>query len=670
MKFDDVSVRRMSWLRVLACALCVVASATSRAAPETGAPPAPPPVEAFGQVPAVTDVDINPAGTRLAWIDNSGKLARIVIYDLERRGEVRSLHLPAETTPREVLWADNKTILISVTVTHSEHGWKRERREWQRWYSLDLFADSPRMLLTRMGMLERNYGAGMIRRHTSKPGKVFMSGWGDYHVGESYLSGTYNLYEVDLESGDGRVLEKGTAFTDEWAVDPSGKFAVRSDLEPVKDKFSIQVRDDKGWRRIYESKQCGRLRGTYLAPDNAAVIAVGKTCDDPRVKLWSLPLDGSPMKALVEDPALDVEDVVVDPASETIVAATLAGSGRPRRWLDPQTEQRHAALHRSFGADWISVTGQSTDNQRVVVRVEGASRPPVFHLVDYEAKRADVINEAYPGLSAARLGNVSEFKYESRDMYPLTARLTLPHESAGKNLPLVVLPHDGPEDRDAEVFDWEAQFLASRGYAVLQPQFRGSTGFGQAHADAGRRQWGLRMQDDVTDAVRAVIAQGIADPKRTCIAGHGYGGYVALAGVAFTPKQYACAASIGGISDLPFMVGHINRLTSSDYSPMRTYWRDHIGSVSNAHIAVYSPARSAANVIAPVLLIHGTEDTVVPIAQSRIMARALKKAGKRFELVELPDEDHWLSQSATRIRMLTELERFLAMNLAATGSSN
>jgi len=241
----------------------------------------------------------------------------------------------------------------------------------------------------------------------------------------------------------------------------------------------------------------------------------------------------------------------------------------------------------------------------------------------------------------------------------LTGYLTLPADAVEKNLPLVVMPHGGPEDRDETGFDWLAQFIASRGYAVLQPQFRGSTGRGRAHADAGRHQWGLRMQDDVTDGVQALISQGIVDPKRVCIVGWSYGGYAALAGAAFTPDMYACAASIGGVSDLPVMLGVITRDGGRE-SDAFAYWRDHIGSPFDPNVIAKSPARAAMTVRAPILLLHGTNDTVVPIEQSRLMASALRKARKPVEIIELTGEDHWMKTSSTsRIRTLTELERFL-----------
>jgi dipeptidyl aminopeptidase/acylaminoacyl peptidase len=228
-------------------------------------------------------------------------------------------------------------------------------------------------------------------------------------------------------------------------------------------------------------------------------------------------------------------------------------------------------------------------------------------------------------------------------------------------LPLVVLPHGGPDSRDHLVFNWWAQFLATRGYAVLQPQFRGSSGFGAAHRLAGSRQWGGLMQDDVTDGVKEMIRIGVADPDRICIAGASYGGYSALAGAAFTPDLYACAVSVNGVADLPAMVGYTSRQTGTSY--YSAAFKDDIGSIHDPSLAGRSPARSAQNVRAPILLLHGSDDTVVPISQAEAMERALIAAGKTCTFVRLPGEDHWLSRSATRTQVLREMETFLARYL-------
>jgi dipeptidyl aminopeptidase/acylaminoacyl peptidase len=379
--------------------------------------------------------------------------------------------------------------------------------------------------------------------------------------------------------------------------------------------------------------------------------------------MWALPLDGTPATALVEDADLEVEGALRDPFTSDILGATLGGPEVPPRWLNAKAEKRSAALHRSFSADWITLVSRSADYQKVIVLAEDKSHPPTYYLVDYAAKKADIVGETYPLLSGVALGVVRDFRYQARDQYPLTAYLTLPPGAAEKNLPLVVLPHGGPAARDEPGFDWLAQFLSSRGYAVLQPQFRGSTGFGRAHEEAGYHQWGLRMQDDVSDGVRAAIEQGIADPKRVCIVGWSYGGYAALAGAAFTPELYTCAASINGVSDLPLMLGMTAKEGGQESNELAS-WRKQIGAANDPQVIAKSPARAAPAVRAPILLLHGTDDTVVPIVQSETMARALDAAGKPYSLVRLKGDDHQLSNSVTRIQAMTELEAFLAKYLS------
>jgi dipeptidyl aminopeptidase/acylaminoacyl peptidase len=364
----------------------------------------------------------------------------------------------------------------------------------------------------------------------------------------------------------------------------------------------------------------------------------------------------------VSDPALDVDSILTDPLTLAPAGAAVGGASQPVTWFDAALAKRVGALERSFRGQRVAIASRSADGMRVIATVDSPSRPPVHYLVDFAKGGADIVGESYPQLAQAALGDVSVFEYKARDDYPLVAYLTLPPGREAQKLPLVVLPHGGPESRDDHAFDWLAQFLATRGYAVVQPQFRGSTGFGEAHRLAGYRQWGKRMQDDVSDAVAALVGKGIADAGKTCIVGWSYGGYSALAGAAFTPELYACAASIAGVSDLPTMVGQ-ERADGGDESNAVNYWKDHIGSQYDEAVIAASPARAAGNVRAPVLLLHGKSDTVVPVIQSRLMDQALRKAGKTVTLVEIDGEDHYMSMSETRVRMLRELEAFLAKYL-------
>jgi dipeptidyl aminopeptidase/acylaminoacyl peptidase len=234
--------------------------------------------------------------------------------------------------------------------------------------------------------------------------------------------------------------------------------------------------------------------------------------------------------------------------------------------------------------------------------------------------------------------------------------------------PLVLLPHGGPASLDVGGFDWLAHFLASRGYTVLQPNFRGSGGLGKEWEDAGHGEWGVGvMQHDLTDGVAALVAAGMADPERVCIVGASYGGYAALAGAAFTPELYRCAAAIAGVADLRVMLS-FERDRAGFSSPTVAYWRQAMGvdetGSANERLEAASPSAHVDEVRAPVLLIHGHDDTVVPIAQSQLMQRALEGAGKSVQFVELEGEDHWLSGAKTRLETLQALDVFLAEHLA------
>jgi dipeptidyl aminopeptidase/acylaminoacyl peptidase len=228
------------------------------------------------------------------------------------------------------------------------------------------------------------------------------------------------------------------------------------------------------------------------------------------------------------------------------------------------------------------------------------------------------------------------------------------------------MPHGGPDARDYMAFDWWAQFMASRGYAVLQPNFRGSDGYGGAFLAAGRNEWGLKMNTDLADGVAKLVADGIADPKRVCIVGASYGGYAALAAAAAGDGIYACAVSFAGVSDPEEMLKAIERRSGRE-SESFSYWSVRIGdrhsSADAARIAETAPARHADRIQIPVLLMHAAGDTTVPIAQSRDMRDALNRARKPMQFIEIQGDDHYLDLGETRVRVLTEIEKFLAANI-------
>jgi dipeptidyl aminopeptidase/acylaminoacyl peptidase len=305
----------------------------------------------------------------------------------------------------------------------------------------------------------------------------------------------------------------------------------------------------------------------------------------------------------------------------------------------------------------VSLVSWSDNRRRLIVRVDSPTDVPGYAFVDLETKKADWIGPEYE-LQTNDIAPMRAITYRAADGMELNGYLTVPRGKVEKGLPLVVLPHGGPESRDTLGFDYWSQALASRGYAVLQVNFRGSSGFGHAYHEAGYGQWGRKMQTDLSDGVRWLAAQGVIDPKRVCIVGGSYGGYAALAGATLDPEPYRCAASVNGVSDLRRMVAY-SRSRGAEWS--QRYWTRFMGAEDQGDpiLRDLSPAAQAAKAKIPVLLVHGRDDTVVPLEQSRVMAEALEKAGKPAELVILKGDDHWLSRGETRLQMLRAVVDFL-----------
>lgn len=651
-------------LAVLLGYLCVCVSTLSWAAP--------PPVAAFGQTPAMEFVALSPSGNLLAWLENSGAQPLIHIFDLEKGANRKRITAPPKATVRDLSWFDDETLFIGASMAYRpEVG--GPTYEWYRTISMNIDSSESRILLHTSGDLQNVTASTLLSMRTSKPKTVIMSSWNwsalNYRQSTgSRLAGgrkdegwTYDVYEVNAISGEPRLLDRGTPFTSDWVVDADGRPIARSEWRADQSTFTLLHHRDNSWREIFRSESGEAPVVLGMASDGLGVL-MRAGLNRPYSAIWRVPFDGSAPQMVIGDEHSDIGGLIRDPYSQAIVAAWSTGSDPQIFWLDDKARTRAASLKKSFGGKDADLLGRSADATRALVSVRSHATPAIYYLIDYKKRTADIVGEEYPSLVNVPLGEVRELTYKARDGYEVPAFVTLPSGAGDKSLPMVVLPHGGPESRDERSFDWLAQFLASRGYAVLQPQFRGSTGYGEAHRKAGYRQWGRLMQDDVTDGVRALIEQGIANPKRVCIVGASYGGYAALAGAAFTPELYACAVSINGISNLPAMLSY-EEVHSGKESDSVSYWKDHIGPKTSPEVISKSPSRAAANVRAPVLLLHGVNDSVVPVTQSRDMATALNSLAKPHTLIELPGEDHWLSRSDSRIRVLTELEAFLATHL-------
>lgn len=425
---------------------------------------------------------------------------------------------------------------------------------------------------------------------------------------------------LEISSGSGR-----------WQILNSGRKAIAGGTDPTGDVWLIAF-GRNGDSVIYASE------------DDAA----GKT------RWYEVPLAGGVPSEVFADVGID--RIYTDPDSDRLLGY-LPNSANPRPVMfDPAQQAVMARVYRAFPNLKAELRGWTPSMSHFVVRTSGNGDSGTWYMVDVAGKRADPVGYERPSLQPAQVGAISTFSYKAADGLDMDGILTLPPGRDAKNLPVVIFPHGGPHTHDEAVFDWWAQAFASRGYAVFQPNFRGSTNRDDEFRRASHGEWGRKMQTDLSDGLAALARQGIVDPKRACIMGASYGGYAALAGVTLQQGLYRCAVAVAPVSDLRAM--YMTDIRESG-SPTMTR-KSLIESLGDpARLADVSPRRSASRADAPILLIHGKDDTVVPFDQSAAMASALRDAGKPYELVVLREEDHWLSRAATRKQMLENAMRFV-----------
>lgn len=336
---------------------------------------------------------------------------------------------------------------------------------------------------------------------------------------------------------------------------------------------------------------------------------------------------------------------------------------RPRiHWFDRRMAQIQLEIDKAVGDRQAQIVSWNQDWSRLLVHVGGADRPGTYYFYAPETGVMNVFASEYETLGAKPFNPVKTIRYKARDGLEIPAVLTLPRGREAKKLPLIILPHGGPFARDSETWDWWVQFLAERGYAILQPNYRGSSGYGTSFAEKGEGQWGLAMQDDLNDALDWAVKQDIADASRVCIAGASYGGYAAMRAAQRDGEKFRCAISYAGVSDLSSMMRYDSRFLNHG---RRRDWMNE----QAPDFRTVSPIHHAEEFSTPILLMHGKKDLRVQVKQSREMAEKLKSAGKEYRYVEQPLGDHHFSREEDRLQFLKEMEAFLAKHNPAYTSS-
>ena len=631
-------------------------------------PPDKLPVEAFGTIPIFRTSELSPDGAHLAAIQSYKGRPVAVIYDLHApKGAAPAIVESDEWVVTDLMWV--KPNVLMLVIKDNLRAVDARLRTWVRAVLVDADGKNSRVMMQNEQTVDNNTFAARVVDPMPDDPNHFLTTLYRHHmiVGQQTYGGPFyfDLLQVDVKTGTTHAVQEGQADTDRWLTDGHGHVLGRIDHNTISKSDRLFLLSGDTWHEAGRFGANGADDARILGPseDGKALIRMERNAKG----YWALfrrDLETGAETELFAAPGYDVEAALFDEWSGRIIGAGYAGDKTEFIYFDPTREALQRGLEQAFPGQSVTIASTDLSRNTVIVRLSGPATAPVYFVLDRTTHNMHPIARSYPALADLTLPEMKTYNYTARDGLKIPAYLTLPLHKAAKNLPLVVMPHGGPDARDRLDFDWWAQFLANRGYAVLQPNYRGSAGYGAEFTHAGLRQWGLKMQDDISDGVKKAIADGIADPKRVCIVGASYGGYAALAGAAFSPELYACAISFAGVSDLPLML----RTESRDYgqtSQVAGFWATRIGSSDENwdQLVATSPARNADRIRCPVLLMHGEGDTTVRIEQSERMEAALKDAGKPVNFIRIPGEDHYLNLTETRVRLLTEAEKFLEKNI-------
>ena len=611
------------------------------------APAAAAPLEAYGRLPSIEDVTISPSGHAVATITTDGEKRTLVVRELATNTVTLRGYM-GDNKIRNIQWAGDNHLLVVTSTTSRAFNVENGFREWYFGNVINLQTKKLKPLMGRSKAdLNAIFGFPVVRVYQGEP-TVFIKG-----IVFSGDQGRLSLFRVDLDTGANRLVRTGAPDTIDWTLDSEGNLVAEEFYASGSGKWSLKVRSGTGWREAATATELiDQPEMVGLGRDNASVIYAEKDGDQSWV--WrEVRTDGQPTAD--PTPAQDTQGALRAALDGRMIGQyTMAGDTGRYEFFDPGDSAAWEAIEATFPDDPVQLESWSADRRRVVVLVDSKTNGPGYFFVNLLTRNANFLGAQYADLKPADISPQTPVEYKAADGLALTGYLTLPAGKTAKGQPLVVFPHGGPAVRDTAGFDWWAQAMASRGYAVLQVNYRGSDGFGEAFLQAGYGEWGRKMQTDLSDGVRYLAGLGTIDLKRVCIVGASYGGYAALAGATLDTGVYRCAVAVSGPADLRRMVG-------GSEGPSRRYWKRFMGAeaANDPVLAEISPAVHADKVSIPLMMIHGKDDTVVPIEQSRLMAEALRKAGKPFELVTQDGTDHWLSRGDTRLQTLTATVGFL-----------
>ncbi|MEO1034755.1 MAG: prolyl oligopeptidase family serine peptidase [Pseudomonadota bacterium] len=622
------------------------------------------PAMEFGKLPGVSDAAISPDGRQAAAFITVQGIHVIRVISIDKKDpEPRLIRLGDDMKPRWIRWANNEQILASL--------WKNEKSNGVPFtgsfiYTFNAKTLQGKILVKPKGVF-RQYNDRILDWLEDDPDHILMV----FSDSDQSIS---DIQKVNVKTGRYKRLRRGRSTIQQWYTDRRGEPRVGqgiSDRSSDEAIYTLIIRDadSNDWRSHKEFDGLSPGESIFGFTDDPNELILGRFAGKPTLGLYVYDLvEQKITRTLFHDDRYDASDVVLTRDTGKVAGVVVAADEPEVRLFDgyDSAVQRARARFAGLTVDFVD---QSANYKRVLMRLTNPSDPGVLLLWDEDTESYMQIAQYRSSMPPENLGNVVSARYPTRDGQTIPAYVTIPGHITTvadlKSIPFVVLPHGGPYAREYKRFDYFAQFFATRGFGVLQMNFRGSTGYGEAFEEAGRSSWAL-MHDDIEDGTRWLIEQGYADPERICIAGWSFGGYAALIGAIRNPDLYRCAVSIAGVTDLEDLVRDTRKYRFGRYTAKNSLLS---GFADRDQMLELSPVRRVDELTIPVFLAHGELDVRVHFDQFRRMRGKLKKRNDQATFVAV-DDDHFLSKQANRQKVFVELDDFLKRSVAVAATND
>lgn len=643
--------------RILLVGGCLlVAASTPHATPA----PAPVPVEAFARFSTFSMPRLAPDGIHLALVTDLGDSNYAInVLRIADRVQTTQILLRRREVPVQVAWVDNERLVVGIGRVY---GSIEKPTPTGEIFATDYDGKNQTYVYgpkrgTRTAGLDRGFGtiAGLPQRPN---GNFYLRTY-------SHSSKRSTIYEVDSRKTTHREIASVQARDMSFVFRHDGTPAYAYGVDDDDNYLLYHSSDGNKWQAMPWTHVGGKFVPAALTPDDSKVFAYFSSNGGPAALVLA-DASGRERTVLTPPDLASAGDLLTWYAPPIRPFGVFVGAGIPAAVYfdsnDPAA-QLHAELSKALPRRRVRFVDQTQDGTKILLHASGDRDPGAWYLFNTEVKSLTKLIATRDGIEPERMGERRPFRFETSDGMTLTGFMTLPVGiSEPSKLPTVLLPHGGPHAvGDDWSFDTQAQFLANRGYLVLQINFRGTLGRGFAFEKAGYLNWGTRIQDDLIEGVRWAIEQGYVDPGRICAFGASFGAYSSMMVAAKAPGLLRCAVGYAGLYDLPMMYtkGDIRDRRSG-----RNYLARVIGQ-DRDELAANSPTTRAAAIKIPVLLIHGEADERTPLAQAKAMRTALEKADKPPEWMSVPDEGHGFFDENNNIAMYRRLEDFLAKHLKA-----